>query len=185
MTSAPHFPTTAVTEQLAQPRRLRLRPKSLTTTGHVDGAWWPRSRDLVTELPALLAGLAVRLGHVMRVSYNLPEWSTAPRRAPADGGQVRLDGFNSRPAHTVDLVAADGHRLTLLVVPADTDQATAHHTMALAADRDNVQTVQDLLTAGSGPTTPTRQTTDLAHIALLGWEADGGRVPEQTSRRTS
>lgn len=184
MTSAPHPLSTAVTEQPAHPRRLRLRPKA-PTTGHVDGAWWPRSRDLVAELPALLAVLAVRLGDVMRVSYNLSEWSTAPRRVTADSGQVRLDGFNSRSAHTVDLVAADRHRLTLLVVPSDTDPVAAHRTMALAADRDNVQTAHDLLTAGITTTAPTRQTTDLARTALLSWEADGGRVPEQTSRRTS
>ncbi|WP_367127693.1 DUF5994 family protein [Saccharothrix sp. HUAS TT1] len=189
MTSAPHLlivpPATAVTERPPHPRRLRLRPKALTTTGHVDGAWWPRSRDLVTELPALLAVPAVRLGDVLRVSYNLSEWSSAPRSVTADSRQVRLDGFNSRPAHTVDLVAADGHRLTLLVVPSDTDPAAAHRAMALAADRDNAQTADDLLTAGVSTTAPARHATDLAHIALLSWEADGGRVPEQTNRRTS
>ncbi|MFE9749026.1 DUF5994 family protein [Saccharothrix saharensis] len=184
MTSAPHLLTTAVTEQPAHLRRLQLRPNA-SPAGHVDGAWWPRSRDLVTELPALLAVLAVRLGHVMRVSYNLSEWSTAPRRVTADSGQVRLEGFNWRPAHTVDLVAADRHRLTLLVVPSDTDPVAAHHTIALAADPDNIQTVHDLLTGGVGTTAPARHTTDLPHIALLSREADGGRVPEQTSRRTS
>jgi hypothetical protein len=35
--------------------RLKLKPKA-PTTGYVDGAWWPRSRDLSAELPALLGG---------------------------------------------------------------------------------------------------------------------------------
>lgn len=30
--------------------RLRLKPKA-PTTGYVDGAWWPHSADLPTELP--------------------------------------------------------------------------------------------------------------------------------------
>ena len=34
--------------------RLRLKPKA-AMTGHVDGAWWPRSDDLAIELPDLLA----------------------------------------------------------------------------------------------------------------------------------
>ncbi|WP_250549882.1 DUF5994 family protein [Pseudonocardia sp. H11422] len=37
-----------------------MKPKA-PISGYGDGAW-PRSRDLSTELPALHAGLAVRLG---------------------------------------------------------------------------------------------------------------------------
>ena len=70
--------------------RLRLKPKA-PTTGHVDGAWWPRSDDLATELPDLLAVLSVRLGAIDRVMYNLAEWAMVPtatddRRA---GGSTR------------------------------------------------------------------------------------------------
>jgi hypothetical protein len=36
------------------PPRLRLKPKA-PQSGYVDGAWWPRSDDLSTELPDLLA----------------------------------------------------------------------------------------------------------------------------------
>jgi Family of unknown function (DUF5994) len=169
MTSAPHLPitpvATAVTERPRHPQRLRLRPKA-PTTGHVDGAWWPRSRDIAAELPALLATLAVRLGDVLRVSYNLTEWDSAPRRIISGGRQIRLDGFISRPAHTVDVLAADKRRLTLLVVPSHTDAAAAHKTMMLAADRDNSQTVDDLLAAGVSVATQTE------------------RIPEQKARCT-
>ncbi|GAA1302259.1 DUF5994 family protein [Saccharothrix xinjiangensis] len=163
MTSAPHFPAVPPAAAVIErpPRRLRLRPKA-TTAGHVHGTWWPRSRNLVAELPALLAAPAVRLRDVLRVSYDLSEWNPAPRRVDTDSRQVRLDGFTSRPAHTADLVAADRHRLTLLVVPSNTDPATA-----------------------LGTTVSTRRTTDPTHITPAGRAADGGRVPEQTSRSTS
>jgi hypothetical protein len=85
MMSATHLsitsPAVMANEQPRYPLRLRLRPKALTT-GYVDGAWWPRSRDLAAELPALLAVLTVRLG-----------------------------GFWSRPPHTVDVVAGDRRRV--------------------------------------------------------------------------
>ena len=185
MTSVPHVPitppATTATEQPRHPQRLRLRPMA-PTTGHVDGAWWPRSRDLAAELPALLTALAVRLGDILRVSYNLTEWNSAPRRIVGDGRRIRLDGFISRPAHTLDLVAVDKHRLTLLVVPSTTDPAAAHQTMTRAAGRDNDQTVGDLLAAGVSVTTPAEHMTDLTRTALAGWEADGGRIPQQTSR---
>jgi hypothetical protein len=187
MRSAPHLseapPATAIPEQSQLSQRLRLRPKA-PTTGHVDGAWWPRSRDLAAELPSLLAALGARLGDILRVSYNLTEWNSAPRRIIGDGRQIRLDGFISRPTHTVDVVTADRHRLTLLVVPSNTDPAAAHQTMMISAERGNTQTVDDLLAAGVSVTASTQRTTDLTRIALAGWEADGGRIPEQKRKHT-
>jgi hypothetical protein len=151
MTSAPHQsmapPAVTANEQPRYPLRLRLRPKALTT-GYVDGAWWPRSRDLAAELPALLAVLAVRLGEIPRVSYNLTEWDTAPREVAADGVRVRLNGFWSRPPHTVDVIAGDRRRLTLLLVPPDTEPSAAHHAMMCAAQRENTDTVEVLLRDG-------------------------------------
>ncbi|WP_434444062.1 DUF5994 family protein [Lentzea sp. E54] len=148
MTSAPHHsiapPAVQANELPRCPLRLRLRPKALTT-GYVDGAWWPRSRDLAAELPALLAVLAVRLGEIPRVSYNLTEWETAPRQIAVDGVRVRLNGFWSRPPHTVDVIAGDRRRLTLLLVPPDTGPSAAHHAMMRAAQRDNTDTAEGLL----------------------------------------
>ncbi|MDX3659713.1 DUF5994 family protein [Streptomyces sp. ID05-26A] len=176
MTSAPHQsiapPAATAGEQSRHPLRVRLRPKALTA-GYVDGAWWPRSRDLAAELPALLAVLAVRLGEIPRVSYNLTEWETAPRQIAADGVRVRLSGFWSRPAHTVDLIAGDRRRLTLLVLPPGADPSAAHHTMMRAARRDNTDTVEDLFrdcAQGSDEST-------VDHV-----DAEGGHIPEQKMR---
>ena len=61
--------------------RLRLKPKA-PHTGYVDGAWWPRSDDLTTELPDLLAVLSVRHGPIDRVLYKLNDWAKAPPNSP-------------------------------------------------------------------------------------------------------
>ena len=66
--------------------RLRLKPKA-PHTGYVDGAWWPHSDDLTTELPDLLAVLSVRLGPIDRVLYKLTDWAKAPTKL-ATGGRV-------------------------------------------------------------------------------------------------
>ncbi|XVV07605.1 DUF5994 family protein [Actinosynnema sp. CA-248983] len=185
MMSAPHLPRTPPATG-RHPRRPRLRPEAFLPTGHVDGAWWQRSRDLawwqrsrdlIAELPASLAVLAARLGDALRVSYTLSEWNPTPRRVHGDS---RPDGSTSRRTHTVDQVAADGHRRTLLAVPSNTDPATGHRTTALA-DRDNLQPAADLL--GAGTSTP--HPVDRSDTALAGWETDGGRVPQQTNRSTS
>ncbi|SES43157.1 DUF5994 family protein [Lentzea albida] len=151
MTPVPHQSTAppaadADEQQPRSPLRLRLRPQA-PATGYVDGAWWPRSHDLTTELPALLAVLNVRLGEIPRVNYHLSDWDTAPRRIAADGIRVRLDGFRTRPAHTVDLIASDRRRLTLLLVPPDTSSSAAHEAMMRAAHRDNTDTVADLFSS--------------------------------------
>ncbi|MER5752341.1 DUF5994 family protein [Streptomyces sp. NPDC002088] len=41
----------------------------------IDGAWWPRSYDLIAELPGLLAGLPHRWGHISSVLVNGAMWS--------------------------------------------------------------------------------------------------------------
>ncbi|MFD9701207.1 DUF5994 family protein [Lentzea sp. NPDC059081] len=170
MTSAPNqsYSASSSVEQPRHPLRLRLRPEA-RATGYVDGAWWPRSRNLAAELPALLAALAVRLGEIPRVSYNLTEWDTAPHQIAVGGVRVRLSGFWSRPAHTVDLVAGDRRRLTLLVVPPGADSSAAHHTMMRAARRDNADTVEGLLRWASTSTADR-------------WHDEGVRLPRQKTR---
>jgi uncharacterized protein DUF5994 len=124
--------------------RLRLKPKA-PTTGHVDGAWWPRSDDLPGELPDLLAVLSVRLGPVERVMYHLSEWATMPARLFVGGRSVRLDGFNRQPINTLEVVGVGREKVLLLVVPPHTDPDLAHDAMMAAAAPNNMSTTGDLL----------------------------------------
>lgn len=137
-------PAVTTADTKPDPLRLKLKPEA-SRTGHVDGAWWPRSRDLSAELPALLSVLATRLGHIQRVSYNIAAWDVPPRRIEVDGQQVRLGGFHSQDAHSVDIIAQDRPHLTLLVVPPGTTAATAHHTLMTAATSDNADSIAELL----------------------------------------
>jgi hypothetical protein len=180
MTSGPHLrivtpPATMVTEPPRQTLRLKLKPKA-PTTGYVDGAWWPRSWDLSTELPALLAVLAIRLGRVARVSYNLTTWNAAHRRVNVDGHQVRLGGFHAQDPHTIDVIASNGTRLTLLVLPPATHPTTAHPIMMIAARRNNFDSIDDLL-APIAATKPVAAASDRPDDpAMHRWELDGGLV---------
>lgn len=150
MRSGPRTPITTPSVGVSPERALRLRLKpEAPTTGYVDGAWWPRSRDLAVELPILLAGLAVRLGQIRRVSYNLAEWNAVGRRLDAGGGMVRLGGFHFQGSDTVDVIDADQRRITLLVVPPATAPASAHAVSMAAASRDNTERASELL-AGIG-----------------------------------
>jgi hypothetical protein len=127
--------------------RLRLKPKA-PHSGYVDGAWWPRSDDLATELPDLLAVLSVRLGRIDRVMYNLNEWANAPRKLATGGRRVRLDGYQRQPTNTVEVLGLDRNRIALVVVPPNADRDLALATLMAAAAPGNDSTVDSLL-AGS------------------------------------
>jgi hypothetical protein len=157
------------TKPAERAHQVSLKPAG-STTGHVDGAWWPGSRDLPTELPSLLASLAARLEWVERVTYNLTAWAPAPRHLPVGGRAVRLEGFRSQPADVVTVIGRGGRRLTLLVVPPETGPATADRVLARAAGPGNAENVETLL-ALDGPGTPNGGAT-----AGQRWEGEGGSV---------
>jgi hypothetical protein len=127
--------------------RLRLKPKA-PRSGYVDGAWWPWSDDLTSELPDLLAVLSVRLGRIDRVMYNLGEWATAPAKAMLGERIVRLDGYRRQPINTLEVRGVDRDRIVLLVVPPNTNPDQAHATMMAAATPNNDSSIEGLLTAG-------------------------------------
>ncbi len=124
--------------------RLRLKPKA-PTSGHVDGAWWPHSDDLAMELPDLLAVLSVRLGPIDRVTYNLAEWATAPKKFPTGGRMVRLSGYHRQPVNTIEVIGINRTKLVLLVVPTRTDPGHAHDIMMSAAGPNNASSIDGLL----------------------------------------
>lgn len=127
--------------------RLRLKPKA-PTSGHVDGAWWPRSAKLSHELPDLLAVLSVRLGSIERVLYNLAEWAEVPAYLTTAGRRVRLDGYRTQPPNTLQVLGVGRDRILLLVVPPHAEPDDAHHAMMTAAAPGNTNTVDALLTTG-------------------------------------
>ena len=129
-----------------EPLRLKLKPKTAIVVGQVDGAWWPRSRDLVLELRALLPVLAVRLGRIERVTYHLGDWDAAARKIVVDGSVVRIGGFRSQRPGTLD-VLAERHRVTLLILPPGASPGPAHRVLVTAGHRDNADSVAELLSA--------------------------------------
>jgi Family of unknown function (DUF5994) len=156
------------------PARLKLKSEA-PTTGYVDGAWWPRSRDLAAELPALLAVLRNRLGRVERVSYNLNSWGPTERKIQVDGVVVRLAGYRSQHRDTVD-VLGPRLRLTLLVVPPQSTAQAAHGALIAAAQLGNTDSIERLLRADDPLTWPGVTDGTGAAEAEQRWELDGGRV---------
>ena len=101
----------------------------------LDGAWWPRSTELSAELPALLTTLSAHLGPIALVGYQNSAWDQAPDYLGSGGHSVHLLGFVSPDPATMVVIAESGRSLTLRVVPAETDCATAAQAMTAVAHR--------------------------------------------------
>lgn len=137
---------TQPTPERHTPLRLRLKPKA-PATGYVDGGWWPRSRDLTTELAALVEVLTVRLGRIERVAYGLSNWDTTPRKVGADGFRVHLEGFTYQDQNVIHVTGSEGGRISLLVVPPGLTDTAGHNAMMTAGHRDNADRPEEILAA--------------------------------------
>lgn len=159
-TSSPHH---APRIELATPSRRR----------PLDGAWWPRSRDLAVELAGLVAGLPSETGRVVRAVYSPPDWDAPPRRVPLTTGYLKVGCFPRDDTHLIDLRMLDGSVLRLLVVPPGAVPEQARSALAAAARPDSTATAAVIL-AGTIPPPATDRS------SASGWdESDQAAVDPQ------
>lgn len=160
MTSGPHMYSASVPPRSSgafdrRRLRLRLKPKA-PPTGYVDGGWWPRSRDLAAELPALAEVLRVRLGVITRVGFALGAWDLGPFRALIDGHVIRLEGSRSLYENVVHVSGPGREPIRLLVVPPESPGPAGHDAMMVAARRGNADRPADILASSGVPAFPPR-----------------------------
>jgi hypothetical protein len=138
MSRTPRAPDEAV--------RLRLDQQPSRTTV-LDGAWWPRSADVVAELRTLMDELSGVRGQITHVLLNATGWDLPhPRRATTGQGTVRLGWFTSQPTGLVTIICDFGRdRFDLLVVPPGTSRTSADAAMTAAADGDDKRRAPELL----------------------------------------
>jgi hypothetical protein len=151
--------------------RLRLKPAH-RSCGSVQGAWWPRSTQLITELPLLLAVLSPRVGSVDRVVYDETSWAPASLRMEFRGRSIILEGSSTTSTDVLSVIGEGFGTLVLLVVPPNTNPTRAYTAVMAASKHDNVSTPDELL--GIGP----REAQDrrLALLAQQRWESEGGAL---------
>ncbi|WP_405981946.1 DUF5994 family protein [Streptomyces sp. NBC_00158] len=171
------------------PARLALTPKT-ALAGLLDGAWWPRSRDLVAELPSLVEALEGRFGRVTRVAVNPTCWLVVPHRVFVAGHIVHVGCFTEQDSDKMILLSYAVGRCDLLVIPPETEPAAVDRLMTAAALPGNVRAVGTLMTDeaanglrirnarrgedagetdGGTPATPRRHPVVAARMILLPW----------------
>ncbi|WP_432174046.1 DUF5994 family protein [Streptomyces sp. Tue6028] len=110
--------------------RLYLAPEC-TVPRRIDGAWWPRTFDLVAELPPLLSGLPRAWGQIVSVLVNGTAWTEAPGRMLVCSQVVRLRRTTTaRAPSTIVLMAPSHGRRDLLVVSPEATEQVAESLMS-------------------------------------------------------
>ncbi|MFD9483076.1 DUF5994 family protein [Streptomyces sp. NPDC059991] len=159
--------------------------------GLLDGAWWPRSRDLLSELPALIDVLDPAWARITRIAVNPQYWPTIPRKIPVHGHVVKAGWFTPElDPHKLLLLSYSVGRWDLLVIPPRADAAAAARLMAAAtAGTGPPLTASALIAAEEGlrGTTAAGRSRD-ADAPEEAWEYEGGApslrvgVPARPSR---
>lgn len=120
----------------------------LTTTherqGILDGAWWPRSRDVAAELPGLITALTERLGPITRIGLDSAAWDRLPTRITVDERTVHIDSFAVGDG-TALVTRGDQDLFALLVVPPETPVEAARAAMAEAVQAGNPKQARQIL----------------------------------------
>ncbi|WP_338701998.1 DUF5994 family protein [Streptomyces sp. Q6] len=163
------------------PPSARVALKSPTGRGLLDGAWWPRSRDLAAELPALSAELDPLWGRITRVAVNPMLWPVVPRSVAVHGHVLKIGWFTPElDPHKLLLLSYGSGRWDLLVIPPETDEASARRLMSAACDPDGPPlTATDLIAAETA-----RDATvgDRPQSPQESWEYEGGATSTHSVR---
>jgi len=112
--------------------------------GVLDGAWWPRTRHIEAELPALVSALTRHIGPITRVGLDATAWEGLPTRLVIDGRVVRIDSY---PVGDDTILVTRGERdlFALLVIPPNADTEEAKAAIAQAVQQDNVSEARQIL----------------------------------------
>lgn len=141
-----YAPTPEEDRSTAPPLRMSLAPLG-SAPALLDGAWWPRSRDLAAELPPLTAVLDSLWGRITRITVNPTHWpADFPRKVPVKGHVVKVGWFLAeQDPHQLLLLSYRTSRWDLLVVPPETDPVTAAWLMTAASDPSRTSTGSALM----------------------------------------
>jgi Family of unknown function (DUF5994) len=177
--------------------RILLKPLS-EHPGMVNGAWWPRSRDLARELPLLVAALDGIWGQIYHATVQVDMWPDIPGKVRAGRHIVRIGWYDTeQDPHDICLLSVPGRgRWDLLVVPPELDPAIAARLMATAASPGNMQTATSLLATASAASTPVPPVPPVSPVSpvppaasaasagilrdaerITAWESEGGTPP--------
>jgi hypothetical protein len=135
MSATTDHPSPRAVSFRASTARLALKPVSPSPRQvELDGAWWPRSRDLSDELPALADVLDPLWGRITRIAVNPRYWPVIPQRVFVNGHVVKVGWFTTElDPHKILLLSGTSGPWDLLVIPPEVSAPSAARLMTAAS----------------------------------------------------
>jgi hypothetical protein len=112
--------------------RLALRGGSQDQRPH--GAWWPQSRSLSSQLPALFYLWPSGPSRIARILFSQPDWDDCPDAVQVPGRRIKTGSFPSDDTHELTVVMDDGEQRYLTVIPPGTSRRRAGKLLDTMAD---------------------------------------------------
>jgi hypothetical protein len=143
-TSQRSLPTT----RIPAPRdALRIRFAEDPDREHLDGGWWPQSRDLAVEISDLAEHFPPSVGRIVRALVSPPDWDTAVRQVPVSGSYLKVGSFPRDDTHLIHLKTSDKTSLRFLVVPPSMSDDEGEEALEAAATWVTAASAGDALDA--------------------------------------
>lgn len=94
------------------------------------GRWWPRTRSLIEELPALVDAWSPDSTRIQRVLYSPPDWDDRPRSVPLSSRWLKTGSFPRDDTHLLTITLANRSECLVTVIPPATTDAAARRLLA-------------------------------------------------------
>lgn len=182
----PHIPL-PVPLQLRRARDpLRLVLLDTPNQGPIDGAWWPRSRNLAVEIADLIDHFPAYSGRVGRILFSRSDWDRTldghgvpggwPQFVNTSRGRIRVGSIPEDDTHLIRLVMSRHslQRITIMVVPSDIGSTQGSRLMAQATDPDNRRTAALLVMQAMHNEPRPSSRASRGRDDLGAWDDDGG-----------
>lgn len=129
---------------------MRIRMAEHPGHGHLDGGWWPQSRDLATELADLVDNFPPEAGHIVRALVSPPDWDKTLHTVLVRGRTLKVGSFPADDTHLIKLRTSDRTLLYVLVVPPGLPPDQGEEALRAASADGNAQSADDVLLAATG-----------------------------------
>lgn len=112
---------------------------------HLDGGWWPRSRDFALEFSDLAAHVTASYGRVLQAHCCASDWDSVPPHVLVAGHRVVVTVSTPADPHLVELLLTSRVLLRLLVVPPELSTYHGEEALLASATPNNAETAASLL----------------------------------------
>ena len=124
---------------------LRIRLSEHIGRDHLDGGWWPRSRDFALEFSDLAAHFTASYGRVLQAHCRASDWDGVPSRVLVAGNRVQITASAQGEPHLIELLLTSRLVLRVLIVPPELSAYHGEEALLASTTAHNTETASSLL----------------------------------------